>query len=69
MNLKLMLLLIVSSLMVIFIAQNTAVVEISFLFWRVSISSALLLFFTLLTGFALGWAIDSYLLYRRRKNK
>jgi uncharacterized integral membrane protein len=68
MNLKLILLLILSSLAVIFIAQNVAVVEIGFLFWRVSMSSALLIFFTLMMGFILGWFLHSYLLYRKSKD-
>lgn len=65
MNLKLALILILSSLAAIFIAQNIAVVEISFLYWGVSISSALLIFFTLIIGFVLGWFLHSYTLYRK----
>jgi lipopolysaccharide assembly protein A len=67
MSFKLTLILILSSLAVLFIAQNSNVVEISFLFWRVSLSSALLIFFTLMTGFVLGWSMHSYVLYRRSK--
>lgn len=68
MKLKLLLLLTFSSLAVIFIAQNSVdVVEISFLFWRASLPSALLIFFTLMTGFVLGWFLHSYLLYRGSK--
>jgi len=69
MNLKLTLILVLSSLAVIFIVQNVAVVEIGFLFWRVSMSSALLIFFTLMTGFLLGWFLHGYLLYRRSKSE
>jgi uncharacterized integral membrane protein len=68
MNLKLTLILILSSLAVLFIAQNSSVVEIGFLFWRASMSSALLIFFTLMTGFLLGWFLHSYLLYRKSKD-
>lgn len=68
MNLKLTLILILSSMAVIFIAQNAAVVEIGFLSWTASISSALLIFFTLTLGFVLGWFLHSYLLYRKSKN-
>lgn len=56
--------LILGGMAVIFIAQNAAVVEIGFLYWRFSLSSALLIFFTLLMGFVLGWFLHSYLLYR-----
>lgn len=69
MNLRLTLVLILSSLAVIFIAQNVAVVEIGFLYWRASMSSALLIFFTLMIGFILGWFLHSYLLYRKSNGK
>jgi uncharacterized integral membrane protein len=69
MNLKLTLILILSSLAVIFIAQNVAVVEIGFLYWRASMSSALLIFFTLMIGFILGWSLHSYFLYRKFKGE
>ena len=67
MNLKLALILILSSLAVVYIAQNVAVVEISFLFWRAPMSTALLIFFTSTMGFLLGWFLHSYLLYRKSK--
>ena len=68
MNLRLILVLILGSLAVIFIAQNVTVVEISFLYWRVSMSSALLIFFTLMIGFLLGWFLHSYLLYQKSRS-
>ncbi len=69
MNFKLALVLVLSSMAVLFIAQNVAVVEIGFLFWRVSLSSSLLIFFTLTTGFVLGWFLHSVLMYRQAKRK
>lgn len=69
MNFKLLLILLLSSLAVLFIAQNIALVEVGFLFWRVSISSALLIFFTLILGFVLGWFLHGYLVYRRARDK
>lgn len=69
MNMKLALALILSSMAVIFIVQNVAVVEISFLLWRAAISSSLLIFFALMIGFILGWFLHSYLLYRKSKGK
>ena len=65
MNLRLALILILSSLAVIFIAQNIAMVEISFLYWRISLSSALLIFFSLAIGFVLGWFLHSYASHRK----
>lgn len=67
MNLKLVLVLLLSSMAVLFIAQNTDIVEIGFLYWRLSMSSALLIFFSLAAGFTLGWFLHSYLLYRKSK--
>ncbi|HTY21488.1 MAG TPA: LapA family protein, partial [Desulfomonilaceae bacterium] len=61
MNLKLILTLIVTGLIVIFITQNATVVDIRFLFWEVSMSRALVIFFFLIIGIALGWSFHSYL--------
>jgi uncharacterized integral membrane protein len=69
MNLKLILILIFVSLIVIFITQNVAVVDIRFLFWNVSMSRALLIFFLLIIGIALGWFLHSYLSYRESKDE
>jgi lipopolysaccharide assembly protein A len=52
----------------IFLAQNTEVVKVSFLFWDISMSRAVLLFFSLSIGFFLGWFLHSFLLYRKKKN-
>lgn len=65
MNPKLALVLILSIFALIFIVQNFAVVEISFLYWRVSMSSALLIFLTLIIGFVLGWLFHSHLLHQK----
>lgn len=68
MKLKLLLILVLSSMAVIFIVQNSVeVVQVSFLYWRASLSSALLIFFTLMIGFVLGWFLHSYLLYRKSR--
>jgi uncharacterized integral membrane protein len=69
MNTKLALLLILSSLAVVFVTQNVAAVEIGFLFWSASISSSLLIFVTLMLGFFLGWFLNDYLRYRKYKGR
>lgn len=69
MNLKLILIVILASLSVIFIVQNVAAVEVSFLFWSISMSRALLIFFTLVIGFILGWFLNSFLSYRKIKKE
>jgi uncharacterized integral membrane protein len=69
MNVKLILLIILASLAVIFLTQNVAAVEVTFLLWSISMSRALLIFFTLSIGFILGWFLHSYLSYRKAKNE
>ena len=69
MSIKLILIFILASIAVIFIIQNVAVVEVSFLFWSVSMSRALLIFFLLIIGFVLGWFLHGYLSYRQSKDE
>jgi uncharacterized integral membrane protein len=69
MNIKLALLLILSTFAVIVVMQNVASVEIGFLFWSASISSALLIFITLMLGFFLGWFLNDYLRYRKYRGR
>ena len=51
MNFKITLVVILVCLALIFLAQNIQVVTVSFLFWEISMSRAVLLFFSLLIGF------------------
>ncbi|MGD8471832.1 MAG: LapA family protein [Desulfobacteraceae bacterium] len=51
-------------LVVIFVLQNTQVVEVRFLFWTISMSRALILFATLAIGLIGGWLLA---LPKRRK--
>ena len=44
-------------MVVIFVLQNTRVVEVRFLFWTISMSRALMLFGTLAIGLVGGWLI------------
>jgi len=53
----------------VFVAQNIDVVTVSFLFWEISMSRAILLFFSLLIGFIIGWFLNSYLTYRKDKRE
>lgn len=69
MNIKLMLMLILSILALVFVAQNLSAIEIRFLFWSASISSSMLIFFTLLPGFLLGWYLNDYLRYRKYRGR
>ncbi|MBI4721086.1 MAG: LapA family protein [Chitinivibrionia bacterium] len=46
-------------LVLVFIVQNTDVVTVEFLFWGLSISRALLIFLTAITGIIIGWFLRS----------
>ena len=67
MNFKIFSILVLIIIAAVFITQNVTVVEVNLLFWRVSISLALLIVFNLLLGFLLGWFIKSYLNYKKSK--
>lgn len=67
MSFYLMLILALAGFAVVFIIQNVAAVEVNFLLWTLSMSRALLIFFTLAIGFLLGWFLHSYYSYRKLK--
>lgn len=69
MTFKLVLILILASLAAIFIIQNVAAVEVTFLLWSISMSRALLVFFTLVIGIILGWFLSTYFSYRKAKEE
>ena len=69
MNFKIILVTILAGICLIFLAQNIQVVTVSFLLWEVSMSRAVLLFFSLLIGFIIGWFLHSYLSYRKDKKE
>ncbi len=56
---KLILSLTLAGLLVVFIIQNVAVVEIRFLFWTMSMSRALMMFFLIAIGIVIGWSLHS----------
>jgi len=67
MNFKIIGVVILAVLSLIFVAQNIDVVTVRFLFWEISMSRAVLIFFILLIGFIIGWFLNSYLSYRKDK--
>jgi lipopolysaccharide assembly protein A len=69
MNFKLGFVAILAFFVLIFVVQNIDVVTVSFLFWEISMSRAILLFFSLLTGFIIGWLMHSYLSYSKDKRE
>ena len=69
MNVKLLIVLILAGLLVLFIIQNVAVVEIQFLFWSASISRSLLMFIVFGVGIITGWFLKSFLRSDKKKDE
>ncbi len=65
MNGKLIFGVILAGLSVVFIIQNVTVVDLRFLFWTLSMSGALLMFFILAAGIVLGWVLHGSFNRRR----
>ena len=55
MNAKLILAIILAGMAAVFIIQNVTSVDLTFLFWTLSMSRALLMLLILSLGFILGW--------------
>ncbi len=60
MNKKIISILVLIVLVVLFIVQNISVVKITFLFWSIQMSRALLVFFLLAIGIAIGWLLHAH---------
>ena len=60
MNFKMIVSIVLAGIAVLFIIQNVTVVELTFLFWTVSMSRALLMFLFLSIGIILGWLLQSH---------
>ena len=67
MNFKIGLVAIFAMLALIFMVQNIEVMTVHFLFWQLSMSRAIFLFFILLTGFIIGWFLHSFVSYSQKK--
>jgi putative membrane protein len=50
---------VLAALTILFILQNIAVINISFLFWTFFISRSVLIFLVLLIGIVIGWLLRS----------
>lgn len=66
MNKKLIAGVVLIALVISFTLQNTEVVDITFLFWTVSMSRAVMLFIVFLIGLLSGWILHS--LNKRRQH-
>lgn len=57
MHWKLWLVVVLLAVLGVFVLQNTRVVEVRFLFWKLEMSRALMMFAILGTGAAVGWLL------------
>lgn len=64
MSMRLTLILVLTGLVVIFIVQNVAVVEIRFLFWSLSMSRAIFMFLLLVIGIVIGWVLRGHMKHK-----
>jgi len=69
MNTKMVLVLILTGLVVAFIAQNAQVAELRFLVWTLAMSQALLLFLVLAIGILAGWVLHAWFTHQRRQRR
>jgi uncharacterized integral membrane protein len=60
MNKKIISILVLIALIVVFIVQNFSVIKITFLFWSIEMSRALLVFFLIAIGIAIGWLLHAH---------
>lgn len=64
-NIKLIISLVLAVLVLIFIIQNAAVVELHFLFWTISMSRSLMIIFVLFIGLVIGGIVGSHFFQRK----
>jgi uncharacterized integral membrane protein len=65
MDLKLIIILVLAGLVVLFIIQNVAVVEIQFLLWSMQMSRSLLMFLLITIGMIIGWFLRGHFKYHK----
>lgn len=63
---KLIVSLVIACLIIVFMLQNSVVVEVQFLFWTLSMSRSLLVIVFVAVGMLVGWLLNSYLSFRKR---
>ena len=69
MNFKIILSIVIVCLAVLFVIQNAPAVTVSILFWKISLSLALLIFLTVAFGLLAGWLLHSFFAYRKTRKE
>jgi len=68
MKLKQLAILILAVLLVIIVIQNSSVANVKLLFWTVSMSLIVLIFFVALIGFVMGYLVHHFVQERKNRN-
>ena len=66
-GLKVIIILILLAFVAVFTFQNTAVMQVHFLFWSASMSAALMLIFALIFGIIIGMLISFFNTHKKKK--
>jgi putative membrane protein len=69
MSFRLILTIICVGLVVVFVVQNVAVVEIKFLIWSIEMSRALLYFLIFVLGLLSGWFLNAHVKQSKKRSK
>lgn len=69
MNGKLLLTLLLSGIVIMFVIQNMAIVDIKFFIWTLSVSGALLFILLFTFGAVFGWLLHGYSTHRKKAAK
>lgn len=69
MKVKLVIGIILLSITILFVYQNTDRVPVDFIVWSVDVSLALLVLVAFVSGLAIGWLLNSYLRFSRNRKK
>jgi uncharacterized integral membrane protein len=69
MKFKQILYLVIIGFVILFVFQNTVVVEIQFLFWTISASRSLLILVFVAIGILIGWLLSNHFSINRKKSK
>lgn len=69
MHVKLIFSLLLAGCTVLFIIQNATVVDVRFLYWPLSLSHSLLIFFILAIGIFIGWLLHVLFMHRQQKRE
>ncbi|MCD4700872.1 MAG: LapA family protein [Candidatus Aegiribacteria sp.] len=63
---KMTVILILAILLLVIVIQNSNAADVHLLFWKISMSMIILIFFVALIGFAIGYLVHHFLTERKR---